>query len=908
MADTTRYESWHADWDDVATAFRKAVAPTREPTGRPDRRRKADEVLPPVVFLSERPVQEATRRLDLCVPRIDGGDPPAVTIRPRDTDPVEGVSPVLCAVGAAELATRAPRRTGRLRLPALTLVQAVVDQVRRPPSADASPSPQPTARPADALRDHCYDVLRPARRGLAVLGGEAQAPGAVAQAWNRLAGPLFQQLPRWLWARGQTRRLMRSRRTGWYAKLRNDGSPLHAGEFFEDIHSWVTRLVEGDGRPADHRERTLERLLLHALLSDLRRWARPGRLSPWRRRRVTRFVLFLRVEADADTEAAKRAARFVEEYAGAVSATGCGAVLLAVDGPSGLAVEGAVSRTLAEAAVRLRRPAEAGGGLRPLLVTLPGDLPSSDPPQARPPVMSRVGPGVEATAWGAVAAVAAASTLWFVGVPLPDAPACLGSSGPVDAPGPEGELPPPDAAYADVERDIEEQNAAAEALHREGREVRTIAYVGTGATRSQAEMVRRSDGAVPELRGVALAQRHLNQEAEGDPDKVLLRIEIYDGAGERYADAVDVAETIVRDARAASEDEGADTAWADVVGVVGFAQSRDETRAAVYALAEAKLPVVTTSATADEMNPGTFFHAMAPPNSREAAVVSAFARRANIVEEAPGECVPARAAVVVKDPSDLYSDSIGRHFAASFREHGGAVEQVHQFRGGEPPSNPGSQGVTVADTAAEVSDAICAAVTREPRTIVYWAARAAEFQNFLNHYGDSSECSEEPLTVVGGNELTNAVLSEPYASRRWLRLYHTTHVLPVGHEALSEAADTFNRTYAEHYDRNDVWRHDGHAALAYDAVHVLSDAANDVYTTAGEDLDAIDLQDNIELVQRQGASGYLDFQGDAPVPLDKPVVILHHVASGSWPVLYCGTFTRVEPVDTWGPDGAHDCP
>mgnify|MGYP001324220907 CR=1 FL=1 len=736
-------------------------------------------------------------------------------------------------------------------------------------------------------------------------GGGAGA-GAGLPGWlNWLARPLdlvLHGLVRGVWAWRRTRRLVRSRRTGWFGDLVYGPGKKLGKDFFVSADEYVTGLVwkEGD-RSLEERERRLEQLLLRALLTDLARWGRPGRVSPWRRRRTTRFLLPIHFR---DAQAARRGARFVEEFGKAVAATRCGVVALVVAAPAAGAFPG---REVTLAAARRRLVAsdaasDAASGKEPptpLLVRLGKDAPPVDPH----PVWTkhyRMGPATEAAAWCMAFVLTAGLAVWSLH-PLSTDTTCLTTASAQAAADQAQEPPPPlTAAYAGARARIERQNEQADRAQQQGRTVRTEAYLGAGATDAEGELVRRSDGALPELRGIALAQQAVNTLAARDENRVFLRIALYDEAGERYVNAVDVAERIVRDARRTEP---------EIIGVVGFTQSRRESREAVRLLTDAGLPVVTTSATAGEMDSGHYFHAVAPPNNREARILTAFVRRANIIVQGDGptaqtarECAPALAAVVVQDPEDLYSDSIGDLFAEYFD---GPVRQVLHTPGGRPIAEPSEESVSAANSADEVAEEVCRAVTEEPRTVVYWAARTVEYQAFLHSYGETSACTDDPLTVLGGNELTNAVLSGTEDSPHWLRLYHTSHVLPVGSEVLSAAAQAFNEAYAEAFGEDDLWRNDGHAALAYDATQLLAQAAANAYRTVGDGLDAA----NVELildegVSRQGASGYLSFGSHEAYSADKPVIVLYHTETGaSVPVLYCGRFGQDEDrlIDRWGP-------
>lgn len=187
-----------------------------------------------------------------------------------------------------ELKRNRPGGFGKLRLPQFTLMCSIIeaDLVERQQSVRAR-----------ELRDQCFAERRKDSgllRALETLSGGDQPPpggGAPALAWYWLRQPLFNLLPRWIYGRIQERRM--GRRGSWYSQWAN--LPGNTG-FFED----ACKLAGGTGGepgpggdgPSAPGETTTG-ALLRALLADLdaafrRRW-----LSPWRRRRRTRFVIVL---------------------------------------------------------------------------------------------------------------------------------------------------------------------------------------------------------------------------------------------------------------------------------------------------------------------------------------------------------------------------------------------------------------------------------------------------------------------------------------------------------------------------------------------------------------------------------------------------------------------------------------
>jgi ABC-type branched-subunit amino acid transport system substrate-binding protein len=876
--------------NDFIRAYRAAVVPGEKKR----RQRKSRAVLPPVMLLTtgdERGprAHRVLPWLDLCLRHPDKF--PAPKLVPHATmtgEEIRAHARPLTLDLVERLEDGIPEKTGRLRLPNFRLMRDIADA--------------PASSSAKALRNHCYTERRergPLLNALWSLGGKDPAPaGGLAAVWHFLAGPCFQEFPRWWWGHRCTRRLVRSKRHGWYARAQGLPHGRNITEFF--------------GHARRNAARNIEELLLHALFEDLKTATRPTWISPWRRRRTTRYAFLLELPPDSPDG---RGARFIRAYAEAVEKSSCTATVLVAAGPAESAADGADS-TLSNAALRLSaRSGGPGGTVRPLVVHLPDNAPAW-PEEGRPvePVVPRtwtLGPATST----ALQSVAVATALGVVaGVLVPrivgegDDNDCLGSAAD-GQPAPPPQEHEPDwllRQYREAQRIISNENARAEEAAQLGDTVRTVAYLGTAVSGNADQEEQRSDGAVPELRGIALAQRELNDEARSDDHKVWLRVEWYD-AGEEFADAPEAAREIKARAEAAPD---------DFIGVVGIAQSRDVTKEAVAILNAAQIPVITTNATADEMQTGNYYHQMAPPSSREAEIASHFTHEANIVEDGAGGCAPADAAIVIQDPADLYSASLGDSFSDQFAAGGGEWRKLWYTPEGETrtgtPGLPDDPRITREESPHGVAEAVCELMRSEPERnwVVYWASRAREFDSFLNDFEDSIGCAGDRLTVVGGNELTNAVLSGMYETSSWLRLYHAVHVLPVG-QSLSHISEPFNAAYAAEFGEDDLWRNDGHAALAYDTMQVIGEAANQAYESSdGNSVDGATVQDNLhDGIDKAGASGAIQFPEGEPVSQDKPLVILHHTDSGSEPVLACGAFApNDDPVEVWGPGDEFTCP
>ncbi|MGY0061715.1 hypothetical protein ACWY4P_35130 [Streptomyces sp. LZ34] len=901
--------------EDFMGAFKRAVVPE-------DRRAAARDVLPPVVLLAEGDegaegdgggedpagrAHRAMRGLERCLRRERGGKlvPYAALGAAEAARAARGGRPLTLTVGQ-RLCENVPPRTGRLRLRDFQLMRDLVECV-----LEQEPEAPPLT--GEQLRDRCYEGRRrrgPALRAMWRMGGgdpptaqsAAQSPGWIGLVLGAVARPVLQDFPRWWWARRRTRRLLWSDTTGWFADWREIGHGRRAEEFFAS----AAQLVEwdaGQGEPEGEAPDELEQLLLRALLADLKAAVRPGRISPWRRRRATRFTVLLEL---SDGGSGDPAARFLREYGPAAEELSCAAVVVVAAGPAGAAVPGERCARLADATTALDHATGAPEGeLDPLLAPLvprpPGARPRSAPrPGPVAPPDFRMGPVTEAVLEGvALAAVLAVLVTWLgPTVTGGEDRACLGgvAGGPLSG---RAELSPapPRQQYEAAALMIEEENKrVADEVRRRGVEARTVVHIGAEVARDQEG--QRYNGAVPELRGIALAQRALNDEARNDERKVWLRVRMLN-AGEEFKDAE-------RRARQVVEEAGRKDS--DIIGVVGFSKSLKQTQAAIRELGRAKIPVVGTTATADAMDGSRYYRRVAPTNSREARIEADFAHRGNIMDGGSGGCSPAEAAVVVQDPEDLYSNEIGDRFADQFGGDWSKLEYSPGGRSGGAPE-PGGGRVTRQDSIEDVADAVCERIKEQPRTVLYWASRAREFTAFLDVFGDDTSCEGRKLTVLGGNELTTAALSGEYEDRPWLRLYHTAHVLPAGHPRGSDVTKEFNTEYAAVFGAKDLWRNDGRAALAHDAMQLMAAAANEAFSST-DDVERSNVQISLDNgISKEGASGYLDFGRGAKVSRDKPLVILHHTAKGSEPVLFCGAFAQnTGRVERWGPEDEFACP
>ncbi|WP_069815534.1 hypothetical protein [Streptomyces sp. TP-A0874] len=836
-----------------------------------------------------------------------------------------------------ELRRNRPGGFGRLRLPQYSLMCSVVetDLMERQVSVQAR-----------ELRDRCYAERRKDSnllKALGVISGGDQPPdGLAGLVWYWLRQPLFNVLPRWLYGRLQERRM--TRKGSWYrqwahlqggmgffeharrlsdsAQAPEDGAARRTGSGPEASSAdTVTGEPpeagaagdESGAERAERYDRTTD-VLLRALLSDLEAAFKRPRLSPWGRRRGSRFALVL-PQIGAYPE---WTSRLLDRFPAAVEQTGSTGVLLV----AAVRSENEEAESFVDAAGTLKSwvGTSGRGGGRVVHVGVHPHAP--DPGAARwlnryPEIQPRrthsdAAPRLEAALWTAVVlALLAGSGVYGVNRARErHTTECLG--GTTTAPT-SGEVPAdrdPKDVYKEIRRRIERQNdEAVEAAKRPGVVLRTVIYLGV-PVRAGSWKEAMYSGAIPELRGIALAQASLNREAAKDEaHKVWLRVRLED-AGDRFSEAPAVARKIV--AEVDEEPDGPEgEAGGQIMGVVGLGQSREDTMRARDILGDHGLPMIGTVATAEEMLRHSMYRQVAPDNGREARIASEFSRHGNIVETRPGLCSPAKKAVVIANPDDTYSANLSERFVEGF-----PAAHTLWYSPGEGRSEHSAQGrsdIEWVQNLSEMAEKVCERLKEEPRTVVYWASRSNEFGAFLSEFDGGTACNGR-VSVLGGDDLTNSVVDEQRPGERHpgVRLYYAAHALPRSYPP-NVRGEVFRDDYADAYGA-DPWSDDGRAPLAWDALQVLAKAVNTARQSAGKAgfgrgtvqtalVNGVGGEAGV-----RGATGALVFGRNGEVPENKRLLILRHTSKGAEVALECGALDSGVEMKKWGPDNRYDCP
>ncbi|MFE9835376.1 ABC transporter substrate-binding protein [Streptomyces sp. NPDC005551] len=885
--------------DDFVREFRQAVSPA-------DRDMLAHT--PPLLILDvagdDAEYDRRVRRLVEALERALRGQQDAKLV-PYALPTADDASALLSGTAARGLGRGMPRHMTPDRLPGFWPLWDSVAYIRAHAEERQAPG-------AAALRDHAHEQLRLNRQqrregrvqaALWALGGGESPPVGGLRGW--LLGSLWhgvtRTLPRWWWERRRTRRMVRKPRLFRPARQRWLGGMLgmtgDAETLFAVMDEVADRQMARLVLPLDHPRHqeslaALEALLTRALLEDLKAPA-IGRWRPLQRRRTARPVLLVQLPRQ-DRPSAVAVERFLRAFhrERRSTAQSPGPLVIAIGKPSQQLLTDLGSPPVSGLTPAGRLLHQSGSEV--VLVRLKEEPFTREGLFIRPtsPATYRVsGRLMTAGAAGGIALALALAGIGAVQASIPDTPEnsrCVAGDMPVAGSRYRRPVPlHPKQWYDQTLAEIRTQNRRAEAFAAQGRTVRTVvAFTSNGPTSRTDTLF---DGTIPELRGIAMWQRKLNDDAISDDSRVPLRVDVRP-SGEGFAHAEQAARKLVDQITGGSQGTGGPT-YEKVIGVLGFAQSKEATREALKILEQAGLPVIGTTATADEMLVSANYWPFTPLNSTEAHIAANFASNSPVIARSSGGCEPAERAVVIQSPADLYSKSLADKFRSDFRGTSQLINfsQTSDFSGA-PAGTPKMK------SAHDLAETVCDALRGSDPTIVYWSARARDFVAFVNALDTQGTCTDRDITMLGGNELTNVALTGEFNDKTWLRLYYSAHRMPTG----DGAADNKTKQFVDVYDRfvpgaakDDPWRDDGHSAVSYDAFHVLSRAA-DMAVSGQGDLDPNAMLTALRSgITFDGATGYVSYgQGSNMPPRNKTLVLLRQSAQGPKVALACGAYRQ----------------
>ncbi|MDH2424653.1 hypothetical protein [Sphaerisporangium sp. TRM90804] len=434
---------------------------------------------------------------------------------------------------------------------------------------------------------------------------------------------------------------------------------------------------------------------------------------------------------------------------------------------------------------------------------------------------------------------------------------------------------------------IDENN---EAVLSSGRPYATVVYFGKLTVQGEAR-IGLTDPLTDihgELAGITMAQDRLIANS-GDGSKLQMRVLVANaGADFRYAEQV--AGDVLRQARRDPS----------VVGVVGLGESRPQVQKAIQLLGRTALPVITTTATFDDLGRRgdafiPSFFPLAPPNSELAATAARWARAGLPGREVP----PARTAVVFADTSvaDLLGRDLGARFARAF---GDGARTVGYANAAELETRVGE---------------VCSAQGGGEPDLAYYAGRSAQFGAFIDAIS-KSQCHR--LTVLANDDVTQYVNDHApqLGANNRVRVMYVALASPNAWEAVPRQFRT------DFYQRFDAFLASlgmkglpaielpsrEYAVQARDAAETLMQAAQAAYTGQGGpaappgDPGVVDRGGVLlaleKLEEIDGDSGLVKLHGagDGAHALDRPVLLVAVDPDGRQVVVrQCGRLYAQQP-------------
>ncbi len=378
------------------------------------------------------------------------------------------------------------------------------------------------------------------------------------------------------------------------------------------------------------------------------------------------------------------------------------------------------------------------------------------------------------------------------------------------------------------------------------------------------------------LRGAYTLQNEFNSEKHA----VRLRLLIANTASKPgYVESV--AQQIVRIAKKAP-----------VVGVLGWLTSHSSLNA-LPILAAAQIPMVSPSASSDELtNSSPYFFRVVPPNNQQAQVAADFAR----------EQLNAKNAVVFFDAHDTDSSTIANDFEADFTNKKGTILSENYAYNGT--SAVGFQFSTNETDQQKFSQLIQQAIKQYSKVDIFYFAGVTSHDAALFQDGLSSIAKDDAsLSVIGGN---GSYVAEHTSYNRW---YFAAYAYPdEWHIVTNDHVSTpFFNEYAANFDPRNIHHGDynfdrpnADAILAYDAATALIKAAQMASPlNTPQDVARITPQNIAAMLPRvtfQGLSGYIAFNADGN-PQNKAIVVLYVADAGYIKMKCIGSGTFYPGVD-----------
>ncbi|MFG1681692.1 hypothetical protein ACGFNP_16135 [Nonomuraea sp. NPDC049269] len=322
-----------------------------------------------------------------------------------------------------------------------------------------------------------------------------------------------------------------------------------------------------------------------------------------------------------------------------------------------------------------------------------------------------------------------------------------------------------------------------------------------------------------------------------------------------------------------------------VMGVIGLPRSVEGVSQAIEELHLAKIPMVSSTATADRLGyvgdsadgkqpgqPSPYYFQVGPTNFREATLGARFARRMLLPH------VDKPVAVIIRDESttDQYTKNLADDFVTALKEQGITVKEPKDY--------------TV--ESGGVQEAAVGACGLKPDVFLY-AGRAAEFLGFLTSV-EGSGCKD--AKVIAGDDVVRAMTdhSGEIGHMKQMEVYY----LALAHRAVWRQSSTRQTAFISSLLAGAHTKtSEDSLILTFDAANVLYQAASTAYRAGAQEGGGLPSRGDIlyRLTRRvwSGSSGKIDFgTADLHTPVDKALSIMKvdvDQAGHPKPVVRCGS-------------------
>lgn len=304
------------------------------------------------------------------------------------------------------------------------------------------------------------------------------------------------------------------------------------------------------------------------------------------------------------------------------------------------------------------------------------------------------------------------------------------------------------------------------------------------------------------------------------------------------------------------------------VGVMGWPYS-SRMLAAVPALSSAHIPMVSQTASSDELSgKSPYFFRVAPSNKIQGIAGAQYVE--NVLH--------ASSVALFEDPNDPYSQSLAQDFAAQFQHDGGTIVATEKYTVGNATTLP---------------SALQDALSKNPACI-YFSGYANDVSTLLTDLPPGN------IPVMGGDALYELGGYPSSARAGFSRLHFTAFAYPDEWGVLGMGAKQpdFFTSYVAAFDPNHLHvgdpygftRADNDAILSYDAtVALLHGVANAQAQAKQNNVTPQQVQQALRNLNGpdafQGVSGQIAFGANGD-PIDKSIVILYVDPNG---------FIKMEP-------------